>query len=298
MEKLEREGVRYIREEDGLLVESCEDTDDEIVLPDRIGGLAVAGAGPYAFSGRHIRSIRLPRFLERLGGYVFYRCFELRSLSFSDRLRDIGAGAFTGCRLEKIEIDCYEGEKTCLKFIADEIRYRLDVTLRYHREDGSVDTAKVVFPEHYEEAVENTPARIVTTHYHGSGGDYRQCFYDRELNYVEYDSLLPRAVAEEDEETVVDIASFRLRFPYRLSGQARLRYEACLKEHIACAGKRYAKQENVDMLRFFGKCGYWTKEGIDQAIGIASGEGRTEVLSMLMDERRRSFAGGKKVFEW
>ena len=51
------------------------------------------------------------------------------------------------------------------------------MTMRYCREDGSEERAKLIFPEHYEEAVENTPARIVETHYHGSGGDYRQCFY-------------------------------------------------------------------------------------------------------------------------
>lgn len=298
MERQVREGICYIRKADGFQVESCELVGDEVCIPDEIDGIPVTGAEAYAFSAKQMKVVRLSRNMRKLGKYVFYRCFELRSLSFGDCLTDIGAGAFTGCRPETIRIDCRRGEKTCLKFIADEVRYRLDVTICCHREDGSMDTARLVFPEHYEEAVENTPARIVETHYHGSGGYYRQCFYDRELNYAEYDSLLPWAVAEEEEETVVDIAVSRLRYPYRLSQKAKQRYEAYLREHMDCAGPRYALREDMDMLRFFGQSGYWTRESIGQAAEAASRAKKTEVLSALMDAQRRYFPKKKKGFEW
>ena len=49
-----------------------------------------------------------------------------------------------------------------------------------NEERGKI-SARLVFPEHYEEAVENTPARILFTQHHGSGNNYRQCFYNKEM---------------------------------------------------------------------------------------------------------------------
>lgn len=74
-------------------------------------------------------------------------------------------------------------KKSCLKSIAEEMRYQLRVKLNYHKTNGEYEMTELLFPEHYEEAVENTPARILETHHHGAGGYYRQCFYNRELDY-------------------------------------------------------------------------------------------------------------------
>ena len=126
---------------------SCEDVEGEVVIPEEVEGHSVMSLAPYAFSAKRMESLILPVTLREAGRYVFYRSFRLKKLCFSDTFTDIGAGAFTGCRLEEIEIDFYQGEQSCLKFIVDEIRYALWVTLRYHRSDGRIDTAKVVFPE-------------------------------------------------------------------------------------------------------------------------------------------------------
>lgn len=45
----------------------------------------------------------------------------------------------------------------------------------YRREDGTL-LAKLVFPEYFEESVENTPARIIMREMHGCGHMYRYCF--------------------------------------------------------------------------------------------------------------------------
>lgn len=44
------------------------------------------------------------------------------------------------------------------------MRYQMRIYL--HAPEGGQE-AKLLFPEHYEEAVENTPARILETHHHG-----------------------------------------------------------------------------------------------------------------------------------
>ena len=65
---------------------------------------------------------------------------------------------------------------------------------------------RLTFPEYYEEAVENTPARIIDTHWHGSGYKYRQCFPETKLNLRLYDELFPYAVANEFGDTCMNLA--------------------------------------------------------------------------------------------
>ena len=98
---------------------------------------------------------------------------NLKLFHGTDAIVRMGSGVFTGCRLEKVEIDFMDGNKSCLKEILTEIRYQIIATLRYQGTE-----TKILFPEYYADAVENTPARIVETHYYGSGGEYRECFYN------------------------------------------------------------------------------------------------------------------------
>lgn len=298
MTTITENGIQYKIENDRAILASCEDLEGEVSVPEMLEGVRVTEAEAYAFSRKKITQLDFPRYLGKVGKYAFYRCFTLEKLSFSDALMDIGAGAFTGCNPKEIEIDFHNGEKSCLKFIADEIRYAFKVKMHFHKEDGSKEEAVVIFPEHYEEAVENTPARILETHYHGSGGYYRQCFYNKELNFQEYDSLLIWAITEESEEMVVDIAASRLRYPYKLSETAKERYEAYLKEHMECAGSRYVQMEDLGMLKFFCEQKFFTKKALDETIEVAVQEKKTEILSVLMDEKRRLFPKQKKTFEF
>lgn len=307
---------------DGIEIVRCFGADPALELPEKIDGRPVKRMAPYAFSARKDRededvlifetdeermfsgeekllagealeSVRLPDTMEEAGRYLFYGCRNLRELHFSDRLKNIGSGAFTGCRsLSALYVRLLDGDRSCVSDILGDLWQRIDVTFY---KDGK--EARLVFPEHYEEAVENTPARIVETHYHGSGGNYRQCFYQRELNFAEYDGLLPRAVAEEKEEVVVKIAALRLLCPYKLSAAAKERYEAYLAAHMECAGKVYVQKEDVAMLRFFGRAGLWSEPALGCAVDAAEAGGKTEVLGLLMDERRRLFPKKKKVFE-
>ncbi len=300
-EEITVNGITYrLSEEGGLrsaLVASCGDLEGVVVIPEEMEGHKVTGLAPYAFSAKRIAGLVLPVSLRSAGRYVFYRCFALERLIFCDTFTDIGAGAFTGCRLKELEIDFYQGEQSCLKFIVDEIRYALWATLRYHRLDGRVETAKVVFPEHYEEAVENTPARIVETHYHGAGGYYRQSFYNRELNFREYDALFPLALAQEDEEILADIAGYRLRFPYRLEKKAEENYFEYLAGHMKQAGRQSVAREDLDMLRFFGERKLWSREALNQAIETASEEKKLEALALLMEQKRNLLPGRRKTFD-
>ena len=195
----------YEKKEDSVKILRCFGETDEIWLPDQIEGLPVAELGDYIFSegmrtepkgllwrengedeeisappvcGPSLRSVRLPAFLKRLGRYAFYNCDGLKRLAFPSAIRDIGAGAFNGCRkIEELTVEADPREKSCLKEILSELNETVAVHYRERGETGEKTLlAELLFPAFYEEAVENTPARITETHVHGCGHRYRYCF--------------------------------------------------------------------------------------------------------------------------
>lgn len=315
--------IHYRKSEKGICVTSCFGIDGDIFLPDLIDGEAVTGIAPYAFSQcdlekddliwlsnegqfltdkkrlieSEVTTVRLPEGITDIGRYAFYRCRNLRKLVFSDGILQIGGGALNGCRLSELEIYCNNGKKSALKSVLEEVRYEIYVRIFYRKEDGTTEISEVLFPEHYEEAVENTPARILYTSHHGAGGYYRQCFYDRELDYQKYDQLFVRAVTEETEETVIRLAVGRLRFPVALSLQAKETYERYVKDHMEEAMQMYVKNGGKAQLEFLARSPYASKGAFEQAIDCAGALGKAELLSVLMEEKRKKFPGRKKMFE-
>ena len=153
---------------------------------------------------------------------------------------------------------------------------------------------RILFPEHYEEAVENTPARILVTHHHGAGGYYRQCFYDRKLDYKKYDEIFFRAEAEEAPAVTAELSLNRLRFPFGLSESARAAYEGYMKEHLTDAVDVLFEAEDSEGIRFLLRQPYWTGEAMEHALEKAAARGETELFSFLMEEKRRLFPREKK----
>ena len=148
-----------------------------------------ASAGP----GGEIGKVVLPDTLEQIGRYVFYGCRNLRELAFSDRLGDIGSGAFTGCRsLKRLDVHLTQGKKTCVKEILGDLWQRIDVVFFQWRAEKPV----LYFPNIMRRLWRIRPPGSFFTQHHGSGNNYRQCFYDRETDYRKYDSLFPFAKAQ------------------------------------------------------------------------------------------------------
>ena len=98
-----------------------------------------------------------------------YRCRNLKTADPYGQPAGYRRRAFTGCHLEEVEIHFYQGREKGLKSIVDEIRFTQSVrNFIDHRRRGGQrriyrDGKKYYFQEHYEEAVENTPARILET---------------------------------------------------------------------------------------------------------------------------------------
>ena len=108
----------------------------------------------------------------------------------------------------------------------------------------------MVFPEFYEEGVENTPARILMTQMHGSGMHYRNCFYEKRFDFHAYDGCFLRARAQEREDLVLELAVSRLRFPFDLGAEERAVYEGYLREHLSQAGGWAVDQRDMELLRW------------------------------------------------
>lgn len=300
----------------------CFGTDPQIVLPEQIGGRAVTGTAAYAFSDRKgteeedvlvyeteenrmfredetllagdaVERVVFPDTMQSIGRYVFYGCRNLRELSFSDRLKDIGSGAFTGCHsLSRLNVNLTEGDRTCVKEILGDLWQRIDVTLRKGEEE-----ARLVFPEHYEEAVENTPARILFTEHHGSGNNYRQCFYDRVTDFRKYDSLFFLAKAQDRTEVLTDLVFSRLMYPADLTKGAEEEYETYVREHQEEILEYLTDTENLAVLREIARRDLWDREALEQAADRAARTGRREVLSFLMDEKHRRFPEKRRKYE-
>lgn len=311
--------IRYRKSEKGLILTGCYGVDGKIILPDEIDGIPIVEIAPYAFSeGKEslgdlvylsedalflnerrrlktveITEVRLPLGIREIGKYAFYRCRNLKKLILSDEILEIGGGALTGCRgIQEVEIYFRNGECSALKSILDEVRFQ--VHARLYMGDKVAD---ILFPEHYEEAVEDTPAKQLFTRYHGAGGDYRQCFYNRELDYKKYDELLYRAVAEDTIETVAQMAFGRLMYPYKLSIEAKGKYESYLRKNLTEVMVLLTEKDEVEKIRFLTEEKIISEEAFMLAIECATKYGKTELLSILMDEKRKAFPKKKKTFE-
>lgn len=307
--------IHYRIKNNTIEIIRCYGTDGRIVIPGEIRGLPVTGAAPYAFSihkdeeeeseiweseedfgfgeerllaGEEVVEIVFPDSLKEIGRYIFYGCKKMERLEFSDMLMQVGTGAFTGCSgLREIVIHQKKGIKSCAKEILGELWQKIDVDFLYESGDTAGKRAHVVFPEHYDEAVENTPARILFTEYHGSGTNYRQCFYSKELDFGEYDSLFDMAVVMDKLEVLVDMSFGRLRYPWQLSEKAQKQYEDYIRENLSDIGEYLVEQGKMEELEFLSEKKLWNKEGLEHSIDVASRKKDMEISAFLMNERSR-----------
>ena len=307
--------IHYRIKNNTIEIIRCYGTDDRIVLPEEINGLPVVSAAPYAFSahkdgeeeaevwenedtfsfgeerllaGEEVQEIVFPDTLKEIGRYIFYGCKKLERLEFSDTLMQVGTGAFTGCSgLKELVIHQKKGIKSCAKEILGELWQKIDVDFLYENGEAGGKRAHMVFPEHYDEAVENTPARILFTEYHGSGTNYRQCFYNKELDFAEYDSLFDMAVVMDKLEVLVDMSFGRLRYPWQLSEKAKKQYEDYIRGNLKDIGEYLVESGNLNGLELLSREKLWNREGLEHSIDVVSGKKDMEISAFLMNERSR-----------
>lgn len=293
--------------EGNAVVARCYGEETRVDIPEKLQEYPVSRLEAYVFSNARrvpdqkkaicageLLEVKLPRSLREIGGYAFYGCRNLERLTMYHETRDIAGGAFTGChRLKELTVHMEQAWGYCLKDLISELRHEIHVTLLY----GGNEKAELLFPEYYEEAVENTPARMLETHFHGSGYTYRQCFRDGVFNYTEYDRLFFEAQAWESEDFCIELCFLRLMFPYGISEEARGCYMSWLMEHRMSAARWCIRFEQEERLEFISTFVEWGSSELDDLIWEANRQGRIQMQSFLMDykqqhgkRRRKSFA--------
>lgn len=229
--------------------------------------------------GGQLEELRLPSTLERVGAYAFYNCGQLKKLELYSTTLDWGAGVFTGCAgVEELVIHVDESRKSCLKEILAELRQTLRVTYK-GRED-----ARLIFSEFFEEAVENTPARILVTNTHGCGKRYRNAFVKTQFQFREYDSLFPHVQVQESEALVTELVMGRVQYPYCLSDEHRAQYMEYLKLHKVEAACQAVKIEDMESLAWLTDHMAWDKEELKGVTEEAGKAGNMEAVSFLMNK--------------
>lgn len=315
--------IHYRELKDGTLeLLRCFGKEDILILPNEIEGKSITRIGDYAFSpfkkkeeeakvfqeekgileedcvdllcGDKIREIYLPAKTIEIGKYAFYGCANMEVLGFSEALQRTGTGIFTGCKLKKIVLHLHQGKKSALRDIVQDTRYLLEAEIRF-MELGK--EAHLVFPEYYEEAVENTPARIIENHFHGTGYPYRQCFFRGEIDYRKYDDLFPVAAVQEAPRIVWKILTARMLYPMNMTEYAWMQYEGYVKEHQAEMMEYLGERERMPFLQLCSKENFFTEAGIRSSIAWASAEEEMEILSFLMNEQHQKFPQKRKTFE-
>lgn len=277
------ETVRRQEPGEKYLVEIAEAAAElEPCAPELVTADALADGTP-ALKGNDLRSVSLPSGLRKIGAYAFYNCENLERLEFFSSLKDLGAGLFTGCLgIGRLDIRMVPGVKSCLKEVLAELRQTLRVNCL--DEQGKLQ-ARLLFPEYYEESIENTPARILTQEMHGCGHRYRNAFSGTDFQYLTYDKLFPHIQVQEKPELVTELVLGRLMYPVQLLEERRRIYEEYAAGHGREIFQVAASQQDWDILKFAARAGWCSKECLDGMLGEGSRKGDAQALGILMDIR-------------
>jgi hypothetical protein len=237
-------------------------------------------SGMTALCGEQLEEIFLPETVRRVGRYCFYDCSNLHRITFCGTLADWGSGVFTRChQVRELCVSTDAEGRSHLKDVLDElpeellVEYRMPGVAKQNNGTSSAEEetaeektagaqmaapipkkvcerAFLVFPEFYEEGVENTPARILETHVHGSGISYRNCFQGRKFDFVQYDALFFQARAMESSEVVMQMVTGRLWHPLGLTEKARLQYQTYVFAHAKEFGDWLIARREMDGVRW------------------------------------------------
>ena len=242
-----------------------------------------------------LKMIDLPKGIEVIEDYAFYRCLALEEIHLYAGIKRLGCGAFMGCKkLKKIVIRDVEDDIYFLTEILYDFQYEVEVELYY--KNGTY--VSLTFPEYYEESVENTPARIIEIVFHGSGYKYRQCIRNRQMDFEKYDSVFTYAIAQEFTATCVKIALNRLSTPMGLKPAAKERYLEYLREQSREAAKEICKSDQLELLGILAEAGYFTEGLLKEFQEQASSMGRAEMAGYLLNYRMEHFKPERKTFDF
>lgn len=282
----------YSVDQTGVVIEKMDEEQELAVIPPEVEGVKVYALAPYACSQGSHREICLPPGIRRIGRYAFYNCRKLQTLRLGSGIEDVGSGAFTGChKIRFLEVTMEAGVPSCLKEVLSELSQELRVELL------GEEQAVLMFPEFFEEGVENTPARILMTHVHGSGIHYRNCFQNRAFHYLEYDRCFEYALAQEAFAFNVELVFGRLLHPWKLSGEHRAMYTRFLEEHLEEAAAYVIGRKETNRLSWLLEQIAPDREMTEKLQLLGQRSGQPEVNAIFAHYRQKHFPAARRRWE-
>lgn len=310
-----------------VTVISCKGYGSAVILPDFIKGYPVKKIGAYAFSdteralfeipgeaevlyeeipgtrvpncreelirGNRLKEIILPKYMEVIEKYAFYNCRELNTIYLHGGKFQVDSGAFMNCEnLREIMVYGAPEEVPGVRGILLGLTSELSVMYMQGEETGIF-----LFPDYYEDSIENTPARITQELLYGAGYRYRQCFSEGLLDIRSYDEVFESADIQTIPETALRIVCFRLMYPYRLIEYRKNKYLEYLSKYIEKALKIMLFQDNIKGLEFLTGLELMTKKNFMDAQVEAVQLGRKECAGILLKEQLLHFPPIEKEFE-
>lgn len=306
---MEQQSFAYEETEQGIRILRCYGRSSSVTIPEQLEGRPVIELAAYTFAenmekepentsgmpcicAEKLEELSLPKSVVRLGRYAFYNCIRFRRLSFYSSIAFMGAGAFTGCeRLSVLHMQEAEGA-SCLQEILADLKQAVQV--RIYREAEC--RCELVYPEFFEEAEENTPARIINTVTHGMGIQYRNAFRSTKVIFAEYDKLFEVGKYNVDLINVIEMAIGRLRYPTELEESAGKAYADFLQQHMETAAEALLEREESQKLQWLAEEFITNGEQAELLIQTAVNRQETEMVSRLVDIKHRRFPEKKKKF--
>jgi len=301
------------RENDHVEILRGTTCDVRAVLPDELFGLPVTVLGDHALTpgaapvsgeeihvvcgrdgdwdNRNLQDLTLPASLTDVRNYGMYGCRNLHTLRLHDRIDHWGGGCLVNCGslryLHLTRVGQRQGES--LTFLCGEIQDELDVTI--YETDGCV--TRLLFPDFTEDYRENFPNHYFDYSIQGGGYPYHHTFPGKQLVLRTYDELWDKYLREQYEaETAIRLAYLRLRWPTGLEAFAREQYIAYLRKHAQEAILWQLAQRDPSGLRLLLRELDPDEATVHCACEQARQEGNTEVLALLLEQRRERVPRG------
>lgn len=224
---------------------------------------------------RRLERVRLPARVKALGRCCFYNCTRLKELDLPDSVETIGDRMLMNCfALERLSFPMGLNAGALL----DEIEGVIRVTAR----DGE-GSVTMVLPEYSYEYDELIPARQFRAVTHGSGGLYRGCFSDRDIDFPLYDTYFYECKRDDPPELAAEVALDRLRWPRGLRPGPEAAYWDYLLQNPRTVAKLLLGQDDLEGLAFLLSSGRLETEGRNVLLEEAQKAGNVRFVSRLLE---------------
>lgn len=237
-----------------------------------------------AIASSYLEEIVLPENLEKIGNLAFYNCTSLKKITMGKKMEQVGSDAFMNCRkFGQILLRCGVGERSGIRQILGQISSDMEVTFC-----GKTGVEAVVFyPEYYESYDEIAPAHLFGRNIEGEGFRARQCFKEGVPDLMQYDTIFPKACAEENDKTLRKLVVTRLRYPVGMNERAKQLYEAYFTEHDRAIAEELTREKRLEDIRYFCEQKLLLQGSLEAAIQTAAAmewaEGTAELLHMKQE---------------